>query len=222
MAKSILSGILAATAFLGIVGCSFSSAEDRIKGSGVSVTEQRTVNKFDRISLRGSGDLSVTIGEAASVSVSGDDNVVSIIKTEVSDGQLVIEPAKSYSSKSRLKVEVVVPSLTALSIAGSGDAVVTGLNESETVDLSITGSGDLKANGSVGELKARVAGSGALELRELKARTASVSVSGSGDVRVFASETLSVSVAGSGDVRYYGEPKNVQRSISGSGSVKPG
>ena len=41
-----------------------------------------------------------------------------------------------------------------------------------------------------------------------------------GHADVWAEESLSVSVAGSGDVRYKGEPKKVEQSIAGSGSVK--
>jgi len=64
-----------------------------------------------------------------------------------------------------------------------------------------------------------IGGSGDVDLGQLKAREASVSLAGSGAATVWPSTALSVTIAGSGDVNYYGDPK-VSRSVVGSGGTR--
>lgn len=191
---------------------------DTIEGSGVSKTESRTVTEFHRIVVEGSADLSVRVGEPTSLSVTGDDNLVDFVTTEVREGSLVLgmKPG-SYSTRMGVRVAITVPSLDALSIRGSSDADLSGLS-GESFSAEIRGSGDVRASGKVDRLDAGISGSGDLHLVGLEARAANVGISGSGDVEVWATETLVASVSGSGDVTYTGEPK-VTKSVAGSGSV---
>jgi len=188
------------------------------EGSGISKTESRAVTDFRRIVVEGSADLSVRVGDATSVSVTGDDNLVALVTTEVRDGSLVIgmKPG-SYSTRVDLRVAITTPGLEALSIQGSSDAELSGIS-GETFSAEILGSGDVRASGKVDRLEAAVSGSGDLRLDGLESREAKVGISGSGDVDVWATEILVASVSGSGDVRYRGEPK-VTKSVAGSGSV---
>lgn len=210
---------LASILVLALAGCTMGSPFS-VAGSGVSGTEPREVEQFDRVNLRGSGTVNVTIGQERSVRITADDNILPLIETLVSGGELVIEPKGSISPKTRIWVDIVVPSLKAAAITGSGDIVVTGLDEPE-VAFTVSGSGDVRAAGSAGKVRSEIRGSGDILLRDLKARSVAVSVSGSGSAEVNASDDLTASIAGSGNVRYVGQPKNVQQSISGSGSVRP-
>ena len=191
---------------------------DTIDGSGVSKTETRTVTDFHRIAVDGCADLSVQVGGATSVAVTGDDNLVGFVTTEVRDGSLVIGmKSGSYSTHVNLRVAITTPGLDALSIRGSSDAEVSGI-AGGSFSAEIKGSGDVRASGKVDRLDAVIAGSGDLHLDGLEAREANVGVSGSGDVEVWTTESLVASVSGSGDVRYRGDPK-VTKSVAGSGSV---
>jgi hypothetical protein len=150
--------------------------------------------------------------------VTCDDNLLQYVTTEVRGDTLHIgmQPG-SYSFRRDLVVELSAPVLEAVSISGSGSAHVHGVSGG-TFAATISGSGDVTAQGSVEHLSASVSGSGELRLAGLRARTAQVQISGSGDVRVDVSEDLNVQVSGSGDVRYSGNPR-VLSNISGSGSV---
>jgi len=216
-------GLLIALGFFGslfTVGCT-SAWADSVKGSGVAKTEARDVGAFTRIRLDGSADVKVTIGDKPSLTVSGDDNILPLIDTKVEDNQLVITSHQSISPKLPLKVEITTPSLGAFAINGSGDVKITGLNEKEFA-ASIRGSGDMTATGAADSLKVEIKGSGDAKLDGLTAKTAAVSVSGSGDVQVNASDSLTATVAGSGDVHYKGDPKELVKSVAGSGSVTRG
>lgn len=189
-----------------------------VLGSSVEKTESRVVGDFKRIEVRGSADVDVALGAPTSVTVSGDENVLPFLRTEVRGDTLVIGLKDgSFKLRHPLKVAVTAPALAGVEIAGSADVDVRGLR-GERFDASIAGSGNLTAEGEVGRLDVSIAGSGDVKLFDLQARDVAIDIAGSGDARVSASSALDVSIAGSGDVRYRGEPK-VAKSIAGSGRV---
>ena len=92
--------------------------------------------------------------------------------------------------------------------------------QAESLELSIAGSGDLRATGRTARLKVSLAGSGDAWLRDLAAEDAEVSVAGSGDVRLQANRSLKASAAGSGDIRYTGKATEISSRTAGSGTVQ--
>lgn len=189
-----------------------------VQGSGVEKVESRAVADFKRIRVACGADLSVHVGSPTTVTVSGDDNIVPHLRTEVENGVLVIEMEEGrYSHRRGLHVTATVPTLEGVSISGSSEVDLSNVS-GQTLDLAVAGSGDITASGAVDALSVSVSGSGDLRLFGLKARQATVQIAGSGDVSVHAVEALSAAVSGSGDVRYRGEP-TVTKSVAGSGSI---
>jgi Putative auto-transporter adhesin, head GIN domain len=206
--------VLAATLLTGCFG-------PRVVGSGKEVTQARQAAQFRRIEIRGSTDVVARVGAAAAITVSGDDNIVPHVRTEVRGDTLVIDLEDgSYSTRAPLRVTVSTPSLDGISISGSASAQASGV-EAERFEARISGSGDMELKGSAGDLAAWISGSGDMRLYGLSVRRAEVDVSGSGNVQLSAAESLDVEVSGSGDVSYRGNPARSVR-ISGSGSVEPG
>ncbi len=191
----------------------------QVTGSGKSITETRKVDAFEKISVHGSMDCEVTVGPAQKVEVIGDDNIVPHVETRVEDGTLHIDLRKSVNTKSNLVVKVEVPSLSAYSIAGSGDGRITGIRASEFA-ASISGSGDIQGSGSSDSITASIAGSGDIDLSKVAAKRATASISGSGDISLHAADSLKASIAGSGDIECFGGPKKVEKSVVGSGDVR--
>lgn len=189
-----------------------------IHESGVETTEVRSIGDFKSLEVNGSTDVTVRVGEQTSLAVTGDENIVANLRTEVVDGRLVIglKPG-SYRSVKSLKVTVTTPALEAVSVNGSADVEISGLTTGN-LETRIAGSGDIAARGEIQALKASIAGSGDLKLSKLSAREASIEIAGSGNASVHAVEALSVAIQGSGDVRYSGDPK-VTASVSGSGNI---
>lgn len=219
MGKSMFASLAATAAAMVVAsGCVF--AGPGVKGSGNPRTEARAHEKFDRVSVRGVGQINIVIGADHRVTVTADDNLLPIYTSSVVSGELVLEPSESIQPKTPIRVEIVMPALRSASIAGSGDINVSGLAQKE-VEFRIAGSGEVTGSGSVETVSTSIKGSGSIRLPDLAARDAAVSIAGSGDTVVNASENLSASISGSGDVRYVGNPKNVQKSISGAGQVAP-
>lgn len=206
-------------------------------------TETRAVPEFQGIRLSGSMNLVVRQGDSQSVRVQADDNLLALLETVVESGKdgpalkVQWKKGQSFYIRSKVLVTVVVPKLTSLAAAGSGDISVeafstpvfklaisgsgdvklVGLNTAD-LGIQISGSGDVAGTGSASKLKISIAGSGNVRLAEMKSDDVSVAIAGSGDAAVQAQKTLQVNIAGSGDVSYTGNP-TVKSSVAGSGSV---
>src|SRR6266850_6997556 len=78
---------------------------DAIRGSGVPQTESRVVSDFHRIEVNGGCDVTLTVGSAASLTATADDNLLASLVTEVRDGALVVEmKSGSYAPRVAMKV----------------------------------------------------------------------------------------------------------------------
>ncbi|HEY3857054.1 MAG TPA: head GIN domain-containing protein [Verrucomicrobiae bacterium] len=201
-------------AVVNISSCSTNS----IQGSGVAKTETRTVPAFSKIELAGSPDVEVTVGPAVSLTITGDDNVMPLIDTEVKGETLEIGSHDSYSSRTEVKLKITVPSLEHVGISGSGNIHATGVKAGE-MDAGITGSGNLEIVGTADRLNAHITGSGNLKAEELAAKHVHVTVTGSGDAKVRATDEIEANITGSGNVRYAGNPAQVKKSVVGSGDI---
>jgi hypothetical protein len=199
-------------AALAVAGC----------GAGEKTTQTRSVAPFSRIEASSSIDVDVVPGDASTVRVVAGKNIIDHVNTESSDGVLhlsirdhgiVIGPDPYNGAR----VEVSSGALQGVRVEGSSDLHLGRLDADE-LSIEISGSGDVEATGTVGNLIASIEGSGDADLRELQARTASVSIQGSGDAKVNVTEKLDVSVQGSGDVSYRGNPR-VSQSVAGSGDI---
>lgn len=197
-----------------------SSTSSGVQGSGVAATSTRALPNFSGIDLAGSNNVTVMAGARQSVVVHADTNLLSRVTTQVKAGKLIIGDVGSFAAKSPMYVEVSVPSLAALDLSGSGNITVTGIKASR-LTVTLPGSGDISASGSVTRLNISIDGSGNAQCSGLIARNVDVVVSGSGDIFVTATQSLDAKVAGSGAVLYSGNPQ-VKTSITGSGDVTPG
>jgi hypothetical protein len=197
-----------------------SSSRSKSHGSGVAASETRTLGHFTAVELAGSNIVHITVGGPQSVIVHGDDNLLKRVKTTVRDGRLVIATPGTFQTVAPMSVDVRVPSLAAVTLSGSGNVDVGGVDAKSFV-ASLPGSGNLSVSGTTGKLEATLDGSGNEELFGLQARDARADLPGSGNIFVNVTGTLDASVAGSGNVIYHGSPAVTQH-VSGSGAITPG
>src|SRR5262249_37320437 len=102
---------------------------------------------------------------------------------------------------------------------GAGNAKLTNINNAR-LEMTLTGAVDLQSSGQTKLVEIRLAGAGNVDAKELHAETVTVNSSGAGSVSVYASEKLDANLTGVGNVEYYGNPKTVNRRISGVGSIQ--
>ncbi len=210
-----------------------------VRGSGNVISETRAVSQFDRVSLFGSGHLTIIQGDQESLTIEADDNLLPLIKSGISGGLLKIgpenvnlHPTKTIQYRLQLKnlrevqlagaLEAEAQSLKTdrllLAITGSGKIQVPKLDTGE-LEVSISGSGDILLAGKAGRQRIQISGSGDYQAGDCGSQDTTVSVSGSGNATVWVQRTLEAHISGSGDIRYYGSPQVNSLNVAGSGSV---
>ena len=209
-----------------------------VTGSGNIVTEERQLSEIDRISLKGTGKVTLSKGDRQYLKIRTDDNVMLLIETEVRNGKLEISHSKWNLRPTTLEYFITVKALKGVSISGSGDingkdrfvsndfyTNVSGAGnislelEVAQLDSDISGFGSIRLRGKANSYDASITGSGKVSAFDMESKSASITITGSGDCGVNVSENLQARITGSGDVRYKGQPR-ITRKITGSGSVK--
>jgi len=222
-----------------LAGCSFASGGKTVDGNGVVVSQTRAVSGFDKVSVSGPGELTVSQGSEESLVIETDDNLLPLIRSEVSGGHLWIGPRDVNVRPTKgIRYQLKLKNLNALAlsgsihadlgrirtenltlrISGSGRAEASQL-EARQLSVHISGSGRTEMAGRVEGQEIRISGSGRHDASELKSNQATADISGSGRARINVKDTLKAKVSGSGSVEYYGSPR-VTRSVSGSGHVR--
>jgi hypothetical protein len=192
-----------------------------VTGSGTLIDETREVADFSRIELRTMGQVTVTLGEAAGVQLRVEDNLMPLVETNVRDGWLVIEspPNTTLSPTRTLEINVSMPELVEIKLSGAGLIQADGVAV-ESMTTTIPGSGNVIVSGTVDRQTVDVTGAGNYDASALASRDAVVTLSGTGNVVVDVSGTLNATLTGTGNILYSGDPA-VTQSGSGTGSIRP-
>lgn len=138
----------------------------RVKGSDKTCTMTlEHVEDFDHINLKVSADVEYrqsTDGKIE-VTVTVAENLADLVEVTSRNGRLTVSYKNKYRglsiSNSRLKIVASSPSLSAVTIGGSGDVTLKGNIRGESLSFTINGSGDIDCH-AVEELKTCVNGSG--------------------------------------------------------------
>lgn len=208
---------LTALASVALVACNVADAN--VKGNGKARTEQRTVPAFEGLSLGGALEVEVTVGGKQSVELSGDENVLPLIRTRVVKGALIVDSKESYSSKTPLRLRITTPKLSSLSASGACNGTVKGI-AARRFAVDVSGASSFELTGTAESVAFDLSGTGAIAARGLTAPTVSASVSGAGQIDLTATSTLAASVSGVGSIEYWGKPGSVSKNVSGVGSIE--
>ncbi|MCX6182982.1 MAG: DUF2807 domain-containing protein [Bacteroidetes bacterium] len=210
-----------------------------IKGEGAQITETKDLSNFDAIELEIDADVIYVQDSVYKVEIKAQQNILAIMEVEVEGNELQLDFRRNVWKHDGIEIIVHSPHLKAMTINGSGNVNVTDTIEETSLELLITGSGNIKiAALSLQSLDAKitgsgnvtvdggvcsseyltVTGSGNMDMVMLSAQSADVKITGSGEVSVAASNVLKVDVSGSGNVKYKGNP-SISKDISGSGDL---
>jgi Putative auto-transporter adhesin, head GIN domain len=200
-----------------------STSAQSIVGSGVLLTEVRQVPVFRELSVSSVVGAFVTVGTPDQfVQISGDDNIVPLIVTEVINDQLNIslKPGVfNVQPKQPLQATISVGELVSLKQSGASTASVIGLSGPNFFQTSL-GSSTTNLAGQVNNLSFSLAGSSRVDARNLVAKTAIATTLGSSRLVVNASDSLNATALGTSSVRYLGKP-TVTKSALGMATIAP-
>jgi hypothetical protein len=186
-------------------------------GSGTFASETREVHDFNVLAFMGIGLLKITQGEAESLTIEAEDNILPLLTATVVNGELRLgaRSGRPFIPTREITYQLQVKQLSAVRLSGAGIIHADHIN-GQSLMVSITGAGSVTIRGEVEDTSVTLSGVGIYNGEELLAKSASVRCSGAGTLKVAARDRLDVTVSGVGTVQCYGNPR-ITKSVSGIG-----
>ena len=146
-----LPAILTFITFL-TTGCIIVINGKSAQGSGNIIMDEREVSEFNKVHLKGSGNVFLTLGEKQSLIIKTDDNIMPLIKTDVSGKKLTISHGRHHLRPTLLEVFITVKDLEDVAISGSGDVSGKSRFVTDAFYAEISGSGNIDLEVETGML----------------------------------------------------------------------
>ena len=188
-----------------------------VKGSGKRELQNRQIPSFTSISTEGAFTIEVTCQKEPRLEVEGDDNILNLVSTEVSNNVLKISNSGSYSTDDPVTIKISVPNLEALTVGGAGKIDIRGM-KNEKFKIDADGAPTINVAGSTSLLDIHSNGAGRIYTNDLRAARAVVNSNGASQVELDVREQLDVTVNGPSSVTYKGDPV-VNKNVNGPGRV---
>lgn len=218
MKRVLLISAILFLAFAGCHGFGFNCHGIGVRGSGQSREESRSLSDFNSLDIGGAYEIDVICGTTPGITINAENNILPLIKTEVSGNTLNIYNSKSINPRKKIRIKVTTANVDVLETSGASNIAVEKINN-DRFKLDASGAGKIFLSGKTGMLRLSLSGAVKVEARDLVADNANVEISGASKADVYASQELRADISGVGSLDYYGNPKNVRRSVSGIGSI---
>ena len=223
-------GLLLSVVTLGMLtSCSCSGLKVRYTKTEPKVMYERDLTGFERIELLGSLDVKYQQADSFSVRVEAPAKVLNDVETYVNGNKLVVKMKGEgniinlgMSDADDVTVFVTSPDFLGIDLRGSGDFESNGLVDTDNLDITLNGSGDIKFDDIICDrINVSLVGSGDVDVKNVKTLWAGVQVVGSGDVkmRLDDSGAVETNLTGSGDITLSGNVKTYKSAVRGSGDM---
>lgn len=179
-----------------------------IVASKTMKTEKRTVGSFDKIEASGVVIVDVTNGATAPIEVSGADNILPHLKTEVEDGTLKIHLDGNFEDVRELHVTISAPKIIGADASGASKINIKGM-PAGPLTAKVDGASYLTFDGAPSELDMEVSGAAHLLVTGLNAKKVSGEADGASTVEL-KGKTDSVDLEFSGAAHLIGTSLQIQ------------
>jgi hypothetical protein len=227
-----------------VSSCNREQLDDCYTNTGPKETVSREVSVFHTIELYDNVNLVITQGSSIQIRVEGGKNILSAIKTEVTDSTLLIHNIMKCNWVRSFDREVTVyltaPYLREIRYEGSGDVKTEGQLTLDSLQLSIYGGAgsfdldldikNLKLAMHYGTADVTVKGKalittifansfGPFYCTGLISNIVYVRNSGTNNCYVYARHILEVEIPSVGDIYYSGDPYDIKMNVTGTGKL---
>jgi hypothetical protein len=195
-------------------------SKDAVLGDGRVTSERREVEGLPELAISGPLLVEVRVGEARSLQVEADGNLLPLIRTQAEGEILKIWVEGEVRTNNGMRVLYTVPQLSKVKASGSGRLTVSGL-QGGALTLNKSGSGDSKLSGRVGTLNMQLTGSGDVDAAALRSGNANLSLTGSGRLKLgqVSADALNIKLRGSGELEASGSVAQLNAQVVGSGGA---
>jgi Putative auto-transporter adhesin, head GIN domain len=224
------------TIAIGFLALSLTACFDYEDEGPLQYQEERfTITDFDRLEIGDAFIIRVTEGNYFSVEVRGDRRNLDDLDVYKSGSTLVVRYDEYENRRHETYIDIVMPSMSAAVFSGATNSVITGFDDLELLNLSLSGASvsqiDIEASqlilnlsgasvadlrGAVVNLNAEVSGASSIKAFTMPVVNAHLNVSGASVAKVTVSENLDAIVSGASTVFYRGNPVITEEVTGGS------
>ena len=183
--------------------------------NGATASERRLKwDGDDTVNISGFATVHYRGGDGDEVIVRGPPDVVANV--EVQGGRITLN---CRGAGSRM-ADITLPGrvFRKIHLSGSGKVLLENVSQPD-LTIGISGSGSLRAQGSVDRLTVSIAGSGGANLADLAVNQLTVKVSGSGNIEAAPKDVADIHISGAGNVRLLTRPAQLRSHVAGSGRI---
>lgn len=201
--KHYLRLLLITLFFLPSLACeAINTPPKTVQGSGNIIEQTVEVSNFDRVRLAASGDVYIEQGDAESLTIEADDNILPLLVSNLSDGTELLlgtKPMTSMNPSKPIVYRLTVKNLVGISISGSGNVYAEPI-QSTSMKITLSGSGNIDIKGLESDsLSIALPGSGKITIDDVSVKAVDTDAKGSGDIKLSGkSDKQTVSYSGSG------------------------
>lgn len=211
-----------------------------IQGSRNVVSETRSVtDDIKSIRVQQGIQLHLTQGSNAELTVEADDNIIDLLKTEFSKGELKLYFEKNvYKAKAR-NVYLTTPTIEAIRTSSGASVKSESTIEANQLTLKSTSGSSIKIDvladeinsesssgadidifGKANTIMASSSSGSSIDADQLETNDAVVKVSSGSNIQVNVKNNLTAKASSGGNVRYNGSPTNIDKNTSSGGNVR--
>ncbi len=193
--------------------------EDCKGGDTAIKSELRDAQTFNTIDINGVFDVTIKKDKPIKIRITGPEDILPRIVTQVENQKLDIYANKSICTKFDIKIDIQLPDIYKIILEGANRARISGIND-PNLFLKVNGASEVLASGHTNTLTASVSGASSLDARNLNANIADVSITGSAEASIYATKKIDAGVSGAGSLICYGNPKMVSKNILEAGAME--
>ena len=199
---------------LSVAGCHVGG----IRGNGHIVTDTRPISDFSEIEANGGFKIEWRNGPP-SLAITTDQNLLQYITTGNEDHRLRLHSRGNLWPTRHINVVVSSTQRSGARLTGAAQLTANQLS-GPNFAVESTGAAKVYLDGKVDDLITDMTGASKLDAGSLQTKTAEISSTGASKADVAVSDSLTVSITGAGKVTYSGNPTNVEKHVSGAGSIR--
>jgi hypothetical protein len=230
---------IAVLAVIVLSGCNVIGAA--ITGSGNVVSQEYDFTDFEEVDISHAFQGTITQGDAYSIVVRVDDNLVDRLEVSQEGNRVNIGLEEtSLVTRATMEFEITMPNLTWLGVSGASQAQLNGFASGDdftaeasgasrihgdvatgNLDLEASGASTIALAGTGGDVRANAGGASTIDLEALTAANANVEASGASTVIVNMTGQLNANASGASNIYYLGNPTLGNIDESGGSNVGP-
>ena len=208
---------------IGLAACGLpplSSQAAPVQGTGEVVSQDRTTTPFHHVSV-GAG-INVIVGKGdTSVTLAAQENLLTLITTEVHDDQLVVEVTPpGVTSTKPIALTVQVPELASITLSAGANGTIE--IESGSLAVDVSAGATIKAIGTLDTLKLTASSGATAKLGELQAGSAAVTLSGGSSAELHVTGAVTGTADAGSTLVLSVKPASVDVKTSGGATVQGG